>query len=485
VKSAKLKIENPKVLSADKWNEIRDAHAKDTDWFRNWKQELIDQGYDGLKIEGKTEKLGRYDIEQPVQLAAFDNAQVVTHKQIVQDAIKEGKTVPPEVLADYPDLKPNISQPPKSETQAPLRITGEKQLPPVEDNFRRDLSDYAPKLYREVGPAKATELFEGNAQDSTPYFSNTPNLAKGQGENKGITVELDSKGLQGQINTSKPGWEIAYKNGEAEFIGKNNKDYRDNIQSVTIAKDTLSKSERLYRHLDQNPQFEKLNNTDGSVTFKRIGKQAIPLKETPVETTSAKPIIPKGVIGEPPKTVPAEQPKGKPSKVGLSIEAKAIEKSLTEGFGDTAEYTPLTIKDQAERAAKVLEDPERVARIIAGDEALPDGLRGGSFIKAVEDAAQTKGDVETLRNLAQSKLTSDTSLHAQELATLAQRTPDSAVMKMREVQKAREAEVQKRLGKRTIKEAVKAETEKIQKAVKENTPKKGDWAEFLRSIECR
>jgi hypothetical protein len=58
-------------------------------------------------------------------------------------------------------------------------------------------------------------------------------------------------------------------------------------------------------------------------------------------------------------------------------------------------------------------------------------------------------------------------------------------MKMREVQKAREAEVQKRLGKRTIKEAVKAETEKIQKAVKENTPKKGDWAEFLRSIECR
>lgn len=48
---------------------------------------------------------------------------------------------------------------------------------------------------------------------------------------------------------------------------------------------------------------------------------------------------------------PMEQ---KPSKVGLSIEAKSIEQKLTDGFGDTAGYDPITIKDQALRAADLM-----------------------------------------------------------------------------------------------------------------------------------
>lgn len=124
VKSAKLKIDNPKTISADAWNKIRDAHAKDTDWFRNWKQDLISQGYDGLKIEGKKEKFAGHDVEQPVQLAAFDNAQIITHKQVVRDALADGKTVPPEVLADYPDLR--------AESTAKSIDSGETKVAPAD-----------------------------------------------------------------------------------------------------------------------------------------------------------------------------------------------------------------------------------------------------------------------------------------------------------------------------------------------------------------
>jgi hypothetical protein len=36
-----------------------------------------------------------------------------SHRRAVQEALAEGKPVPPEVLADYPNLKPPAPQPPK------------------------------------------------------------------------------------------------------------------------------------------------------------------------------------------------------------------------------------------------------------------------------------------------------------------------------------------------------------------------------------
>lgn len=132
------------------------------------------------------------------------------------------------------------------------------------------------------------------------------------------------------------------------------------------------------------------------------------------------------------------------SAVGKSIEAKAIEKGLTRAFDETAGFDKTTVREQAEKMAEMLQDPERVQRIISGAEKLPSDIRGGSFIKAVEEAALEKSDAVTLEKLAKSKLTSETSVHAQEMRMLAERDPDSVVAKIQEVRKAREQALKKR-----------------------------------------
>lgn len=168
------------------------------------------------------------------------------------------------------------------------------------------------------------------------------------------------------------------------------------------------------------------------------------------------------------------------SKVGLSVEAKAIEKGLTDTFGDTAEYSPTTIKDQAAQAAKVLENPQAVKDILSGAEKLPDGLRTGAFIKAVEDRAQASGDVETLRDLAKSPLTAETSLHAQELRMLRERNPASPVNLIKDVQKTREDIAKKRGQRQTVQDVIKD----IKREVERVKPKPRDWAAFVDSIKC-
>ena len=127
----------------------------------------------------------------------------------------------------------------------------------------------------------------------------------------------------------------------------------------------------------------------------------------------------------------------KPSKIGVSIERKAIEKGLTDTFEGTAGYEPTTVKEQAKMIADVLTNPERVQRIIEGKEAVPNGLRQSYFIKGVEDNALATGDVATLKALAKSKLTSDTSTFAQEMRMMGERSQDSVTAQVNELRRIR------------------------------------------------
>ncbi len=71
-----LKVENPKRITLEKWNSIRDSHAKDGEWFNRWRDELIAQGHDGLIVSGGTEQVGRFTVQNPDVLAVFDPTQV-------------------------------------------------------------------------------------------------------------------------------------------------------------------------------------------------------------------------------------------------------------------------------------------------------------------------------------------------------------------------------------------------------------------------
>ena len=114
-----------------------------------------------------------------------------------------------------------------------------------ERNYLEDLSEVTPNLYRQESPGEAMRhlpFAQSSADDvgSRLYMANTPDLALGQGVNKGgITIEFDPKGLQGKVNTSMPGWEHLYEGGSAEFIAKLNpqSSYQKSARSFVVPND--------------------------------------------------------------------------------------------------------------------------------------------------------------------------------------------------------------------------------------------------------
>lgn len=174
----------------------------------------------------------------------------------------------------------------------------------------------------------------------------------------------------------------------------------------------------------------------------------------------------------------------KTSRVGTSIEAKSVEKGLTKGFGETAGYDPITIKDQAERASKVMGDIENAKKMVKGEVPMESGLKGEMLIKAMEDYAQKKGDVGLLQDIANSPLVSETSAHAQAMRILAERNPDSVVAKLQDVKKAKEANIEKKTGKK-VSQAKKDVVKEIKKSMEVTKPKKEDWNSFIKALECK
>ena len=170
------------------------------------------------------------------------------------------------------------------------------------------------------------------------------------------------------------------------------------------------------------------------------------------------------------------------SKLGVGVEMKAIENQLTEGFQDIPEYRQIDIKNQLSRATKLVEeDYDSAVKIALGKEQPKYGLLPESVFTVVENKALADGDVDLLRQLASSVRVTEATAMGQRIRVLAERNPDSAVTKIREVIEARRRIVEKRKGYNVDKE-VKKLKEEVNKEVKKIT--KGDWLSFIDSIEC-
>ena len=174
---------------------------------------------------------------------------------------------------------------------------------------------------------------------------------------------------------------------------------------------------------------------------------------------------------------------------GLSkgVEAKAIEKKLTEGFGDLPEYQVVNMKDQATKAAELVSgNYETAKRIAMGEEPAPQGLIPESVFMAVENKAILEGDAATLRDLAtSSKLTTEATTMGQRIRTLAERDPESPTGAIKEVLKSREEIAQKRLGKKkTIAKEIGKLSGEIKKAVKQVKHTKETWVDFITGLQC-
>lgn len=169
----------------------------------------------------------------------------------------------------------------------------------------------------------------------------------------------------------------------------------------------------------------------------------------------------------------------KTSKIGQSIEAKAVEAKLTKGFEGTANFDPITIQGQANRATSLIKTSLEGARaVIRGDAPLPEGLRGTSLITAMEEHILKQPSAELAYELANSPLTSATSVAAQEMRLMAERVPDGITAKFQEIREARKAGSKQR-GESTEKVA-----QNIQSEIARQASKRPTWEAFVREIEC-
>ena len=177
------------------------------------------------------------------------------------------------------------------------------------ENYRTNLKDWTPKLYRETSP-KDLELFlptggvDKELKDTNLFFADTPDLALGQGQNKGILMEFDASGLSGKLNKSKPAWRLGVENASgSEFIANLNTTgkYRQNLSAVRVSKDaTLDKmtQARLPRALDKLEQNGWVKTeTDQYTQYTR--PQAAALPEAPVATAA----IPEAAVAPTPTPI--------------------------------------------------------------------------------------------------------------------------------------------------------------------------------------
>jgi len=116
---------------------------------------------------------------------------------------------------------------------------GPGKAPPPESNYATDLGEYADSVYRETSVSGALELLPESGV-TTPtgdvYLSHTKDLALGQGNNKGVLLEIDPRGIVGQINRSKPTWQASWENGQAEYVARRNSQgaFQNAVKSFTI-----------------------------------------------------------------------------------------------------------------------------------------------------------------------------------------------------------------------------------------------------------
>jgi hypothetical protein len=210
---------------------------------------------------------------------------------------------------------------------------------------------------------------------------------------------------------------------------------------------------------------------DKQLTTSEIAKGIVPTEPVPGGEATV----------EPPLKITEPMPEGKPSKIAKSIEAKAVEAKLTTGFSDLAEYTPIIIAEQAQKATNLINsDLTQARRIIRGEEELSGGLRGTSLITAMEEYILKHPDADLAYELANSPIVSGTSAAAQELRLAAERTPDSVTAKLQEIRRVREAKIPALKLKKTIAtKNLKASVEKINLSKEELS-----WNRFLDKITC-
>lgn len=106
-------------------------------------------------------------------------------------------------------------------------------------------------LYREVGANRLLDMASGSYPMGSPitYFAEIPEMALGQGSNKGLLFKVDSEGLSGRPYFGKPGLDQAFLQKAGEFeIKEQPSKLLNSIREIWVSPDAykgISKSEKI------------------------------------------------------------------------------------------------------------------------------------------------------------------------------------------------------------------------------------------------
>ena len=370
------------------------------------------------------------------------------------------------------------AEPPPAEP--PPAEPAPKEPPPVE----KPIIPHAEEIIKSAERAKSVSESPAIPKGTWVTDTSAPGF--------GIRGEVIGEGILGK---DLPAYKIKMPDGKISIIPKESAKIMGAIEGETMA-ETLAR-------IKQIPKGEKITFAEKASEIKRISNNL--LKHNPDITRTdaeamardllwnkanaeAKPIViqtPTDKVGERQavKSSASQEvwPEIKTSGIAKSIEAKAVEAKLTKGFENLAGYEKINIKDQAQRAADLINtDIENARKVIRGEQPLPEGLKGTSLITAMEEHIKKSKDMNMAYELANSPLVSETSVAAQEMRLAAERVPDSAAAKIIEIKKAREAQINDLPKKKNAtSKTLKNETSKV------NLPKEQlSWDKFLSEITC-
>lgn len=72
----RARLQNPKVFTSEEWGRILDRHARNPDYFEALRARLQAAGHDGVVIEGRTDRVGRFEVRTPSNAAVFDPSNI-------------------------------------------------------------------------------------------------------------------------------------------------------------------------------------------------------------------------------------------------------------------------------------------------------------------------------------------------------------------------------------------------------------------------
>lgn len=119
------------------------------------------------------------------------------------------------------------------------------------DNYSGPVSRYTDELFREMSPSEAlvdlpTSVAHGGygMGGNGRFYADQPELALGQGQNRGVRVTYDASPFEGTIN-KKPGWETMFPSGSAEYVAApaRGTNIRETVRGFEIDPTALSRVE--------------------------------------------------------------------------------------------------------------------------------------------------------------------------------------------------------------------------------------------------